>query len=80
MRPVGLPVKVWKVLRGNGVQLLVRFFNWIMSRSKIQDSRKKSYLESIYKNKGMYKSVKIIEVLSNLSHTMKLWEKVIEKS
>lgn len=36
--PDGLSVEVWEVLRRNGVKWLVRFFDQIMSGSKMLDA------------------------------------------
>lgn len=51
MGPDGLLIEVQNVLEGNKDTWLIKFFNWIMSKNKMCDIWKKSYLVLIYKNK-----------------------------
>lgn len=55
MWPVGLPVEVWKILRWNGVKWLVKFFNQIISGSKMSGGRAIEW--QFIKTKRMYTSV-----------------------
>ena len=77
--PDNIPIEVWKILRDRGIKWLTKLFNEIMRSKRTPDEWRRSTLVPIYKNKGdiqiyaNYKGVKL------MSHTMKLWERVIER-
>ncbi|XP_076937390.1 uncharacterized protein LOC143604986 [Bidens hawaiensis] len=76
--PDNIPIEVWKCLGEEGVLWLTTLFNSIFKSGKMPDQWRSSVVVPIYKNKGdaqccgNYRGIKI------LSHTMKLWERVIE--
>nr|XP_049695446.1 uncharacterized protein LOC126054299 [Helicoverpa armigera] len=77
--PDEIPVEVWKLLRMNGWKWLALFFNKLLQEETIPDEWCNSYLVPIFKNKGdvldcnNYRGIKLI------SHSMKVWEKIIER-
>ena len=74
-----IPVEVWKYLGEEGLECLTEFFNVIFRTAKMSREWKFSTVIQLYKNKcdiqncNSYRSIKL------LSHTMKLWERVIER-
>ena len=76
--PDELPVKVWKCMRKMGIKFLIRLFNRLLMGERMPEEWRRSVLIPIYKNKGdkqccgNYKEIKL------MSHTMKVWERIIE--
>ena len=76
--PDDIPVEVWITLGNKGVNFLVNFFNRLLQREKMPDEWRRSVLVPLYKGKrdikeyGNYLGIKL------MSHSMKLWERVIE--
>ncbi|XP_059045645.1 uncharacterized protein LOC131841338 [Achroia grisella] len=75
--PDGIPVEVWKLLGENGYKWLTLFFNKLLHEETIPEEWCQSILVPIFKNKGdvilHYRGIKL------MSHTMKVWEKMIER-
>ena len=73
-----LPVKVWKCMGKMGIKFLTRLFNRLLMGEWMPEEWRKSVLILIYKNKrdaqccGNYRGIKL------MSHTMKVWETIIE--
>ena len=76
--PDGIPIEVWKHLGDKGLTWLTRLFNKIMMAGRMPDEWRKSTLVPIYKNKGDVQSCSNYRGIKLMSHTMKLWERVIE--
>ena len=57
---------------------LTKLFNEILRSKKMPDDWRKSTLVPIYKNKGDIQNCANYRGIKLMSHTMKLWEKVIE--
>jgi Reverse transcriptase (RNA-dependent DNA polymerase). len=76
--PDGIPIEVWKHLGDEGVAWLTKLFNKIMMSNRMPDEWRKSILVPIYKNKGDIQSCSNYRGIKLMSHTMKLWERVIE--
>ncbi|KAE8676679.1 putative beta-D-xylosidase 2-like [Hibiscus syriacus] len=76
--PDQIPITVWLALGDEGVKWLTNIFNIILETAKMPEDWRESTVIPIYKNKGdpqrcgNYRGIKL------LSHTMKLWERVIE--
>ncbi|KAE8722033.1 Phosphoenolpyruvate/phosphate translocator 2 isoform 2 [Hibiscus syriacus] len=76
--PDQIPITVWLALGEEGVKWLTNIFNIILETAKMPEEWRESTVIPIYKNKGdpqrcgNYRGIKL------LSHTMKLWERVIE--
>ena len=73
-----LPVEVWKCMGKMGIKFLTRLFNRLLVGERMPEEWRRSFLIPIYKNKrdaqccGNYKEIKL------MSHTMKVWERIIE--
>ena len=76
--PDELPVEVWKCMGKMGIKFLTRLFNRLLMGERMPEEWRRSVLIPIYKNKedaqycGNYTGIKL------MSHTMKVWERIIE--
>ena len=76
--PDELPVEVWKRMGKMGIKFLTRLFNILLMGERMPEEWRRSMLIPIYKKKmghtvcGNYREIKLI------SHTMKIWERIIE--
>ena len=76
--PDELPVKVWKCMEKMGIRFLTRLFNKLLMGEQMPEEWRRNVLIPIYKNKGdsqccgNYRGIKLI------SHTIKVWERIIE--
>ena len=77
--PDNIPIEVWKGLGEKGINWLTKLFNEILRSKKMPDEWRKSTLVPIYKNKGDIQSCGNYRGIKLMSHTMKLWERVIER-
>lgn len=62
----------------DGLSWLTKLFNKILRTKKIPDEWRKSIMVPIYKNKGDIQNCTNYRGIKLMSHTMKLWERVIE--
>ena len=76
--PDEIPIEVWKCLGEFGIKWLTKLFNKIWQSNKIPDEWRKSTLVPLYKNKGDIQDCSNYKGIKLISHTMKLWERVIE--
>ena len=76
--PDDIPVEAWIALGNKGVEFLVNFFNRLLQREKMLDEWKRSMLVPLYKGKGDIKKCGNYRGIKLMSHTMKLWERIIE--
>jgi hypothetical protein len=74
----GIPIEMWRSLGDIAIVWLTMLFNLIFRSNKMSDEWKRSILVPIFKNKGMCKIVLIIREIKLMSHTIKLWERIIE--
>ncbi len=77
--PDGIPIEVWRCLGKVGIDWLTELFNKIWKTSRIPQDWRKSTLVPIYKNKGDAQDCANYRGIKLISHTMKLWERVIEQ-
>ena len=76
--PDELPVEVWKCMGKMGIKFLTRLFKRLLMGERMPEEWRRSVLIPIYKNKGdtqycgNYRGIKL------MSHTMKVWERIIE--
>ena len=75
--PDDIPVEVWIALGNKGVEFLVNFFNRLLQGEKMPDKWRKSVLVPLYKGKGDIKECGNYWGIKLMSHSMKLWERVI---
>jgi hypothetical protein len=74
----GIPIEVWRSLGDVVIVWLTKLFNIIFRSNKIPDEWWRSILVSIFKNKGDVQSCTNYRGIKLMSHTMKLWERIIE--
>ncbi|KAL6543328.1 hypothetical protein OROHE_010848 [Orobanche hederae] len=75
----GIPIEVWRCLGERGIEWLTMLFNKIWRSNKMPSARRKSILVPLYKNKGDVQDCSNYREIKLMSHTMKLWERVIEQ-
>ena len=76
--PDDITVEVWIALENKGVEFLVNFFNRLLQGEKMPDEWRRSVLVPFYKGKGDIKECGNYREIKLISHSMKLWERVIE--
>ena len=76
--PDDIPVEAWKCLGEVAVQFLTRTFNKVSESERMPEEWRRSVLVPIYKNKGDMQSCGNYRGIKLMSHTMKLWERVVE--
>jgi hypothetical protein len=74
----GLPIEVWRTLRYVSIVWLTKLFNFIFRSNKMPDKWRRSILVPIFKNKGDVQSCTNYRRIKLMSHTRKLWERIIE--
>ena len=62
----------------DGIEWLTRLFNAIMKTAKMPDEWRRSTMVPLYKNKGDIQNCNNYRGIKLLSHTMKVWERVVE--
>ncbi|XP_063620491.1 uncharacterized protein LOC134792945 isoform X2 [Cydia splendana] len=77
--PDDIPGEVWKLLREDGCKWLTLFFNKLLHEETIPDEWCDSLLVPIFKNKGDVQECNNYRGIKLMSHSMKIWEKVIER-
>lgn len=76
--PDGIPVEVWKVVGEKASLWLLRLFNKMLVGERMPDEWRSSWLVPLYKGKGDVLECKNYRGIKLLSHTMKLWERVVD--
>ncbi|KAK3563309.1 hypothetical protein QTP86_021637 [Hemibagrus guttatus] len=76
--PDDIPVEVWKCLGEAAVEFLANLFNRVLESEKMPEEWRRSVLVPIFKNKGDVQSCSNYRGIKLMSHTMKLWERVVE--
>ena len=79
MGPDCIPIEVWKGLGDIAIVWLTKLFNLIFRANKMPEEWRRSILVPIFKNKGDVQSCTNYRGIKLMSHTMKLWERVIEQ-
>ena len=77
--PDNIPVEVWKCLGETALEFLTKLFNRTMESERMPEAWRKSVLVPIFKNKGDAQCCSNYRGIKLISHTMKLWERVVEK-
>jgi hypothetical protein len=78
MGPDGISIEVWRTLGDVAIVWLTKLFNLIFQSNKMPDEWRRSILVPIFKNKGGVQSCTNYRGIKLMSHTMKLWERIIE--
>ncbi|KAK3550288.1 hypothetical protein QTP86_023820, partial [Hemibagrus guttatus] len=76
--PDDIPVEVWKCLGQAAVEFLTSLFNRVLESDRMPEEWRRSVLLLIFKNKGDVQSCSNYRGIKLMSHTMKLWERVVE--
>ena len=76
--PDELPVEVWKCMGKMGISFLTRLFNRLLMGERMPEEWTRSVLIPIYKNKGDTRCYGNYRGIKLMSHTMKVWERIIE--
>ncbi|KAK3542088.1 hypothetical protein QTP86_013386 [Hemibagrus guttatus] len=76
--PDDIPVEVWKCPREAAVEFLASLFNKVLESERMSEEWRRSVLVSIFKNKGDVQSCSNYRGIKLMSHTMKLWERVVD--
>ncbi|KAK3535326.1 hypothetical protein QTP70_007935 [Hemibagrus guttatus] len=76
--PDDIPVEVWKCLGEAAVEFLTSLFNRVLESERMPEECRRSVLMPIFKNKGDVQSCSNYRGIKLMSHTMKLWERVVE--
>ena len=77
--PDEIPVEAWRALGGEGVDLLWDLMIKIEEQEHIPDEWRESVLVPIYKEKGDVQECQNYRGIKLLSHTMKIWERIVDK-
>ena len=75
--PDNLPIELWKLVGDAGIESLETTMNEVMSRG-MPSSWRYSEINTIYKCKGSVLDCGNYRGIKLMSHTMKLWERIIE--
>ncbi|KAK3534979.1 hypothetical protein QTP70_001936 [Hemibagrus guttatus] len=76
--PDDIPVEVWKCLGEAAVEFLASLFNRVLESERMPEEWRRSVLAPIFKNKGDVQSCSNYREIKLMSHTMKVWERVVE--
>ena len=76
--PDNIPIEAWKCLGEDGLQWLTTLFNLIFKSGRMPDQWRSSVIVPLYKNKRDAQCCENYRGIKLLSHTLKLWERVIE--
>ena len=75
--PDELPVEAWKCMGKMRIEFLIRLFNRLLMGERMPEEWR-SVLIPIYKNKGEAQCCGNYRGIKLMSHTMKVWERIIE--
>ena len=76
--PDELSVDVWKCMEKMEIKFLTRLFNRLLMGERMPEEWRRSVLIPIYKNKGDAQCCGNYRGIKLMSHTMKVWERIIE--
>ncbi|XP_068224392.1 uncharacterized protein [Palaemon carinicauda] len=77
--PDNRPVEVWKSLGEDGIDILWDLTQKIFHQEKMLEEWRRSLIIPIYKRKGGIQEFSNYRGIKLIRHTMKIWEKIIEK-
>ena len=75
----GIPVEVWKCLGEEGIDMLWDLMKGIYEQEKIPTEWRDSVIIPIYKEKGDIQDCGNYRGIKLMSHTMKIWERIIDR-
>ena len=74
-----IPAEVWKALGEEGVDLLWDLPKKVYDQEKMRNAWRDSMIVPIYKEKGDIRGCRNYQGIKLMSHTMKIWERIIEQ-
>ena len=77
--PDDIPVEVWKCLGEIALEFLTKLYSRTMESERMPEEWRDSILIPIFKNKGDVQSCSNYRGIKLISHSMKLWERVVER-
>jgi hypothetical protein len=77
--PDGIPVEAWKALGTEGVDFLWDLLERIYQEERMPEAWRESVLVPLYKEKGDIQDCKNYRGIKLIPHTMKVWERIIER-
>ena len=77
-RPDELLIEVWKCMGQMGIRFLTRLLNRLLMGERMPEEWRRSMLITIYKNKGDAQCCGNYRGIKLMSHTIKVWERIIE--
>ena len=77
--PDNIPVEAWKGLGEEGIDLLWDLMKKVYQQEKMPEEWRDSIIIPIYKEKGDIQECGNYRGIKLLSHTMKVWERIIER-
>ena len=77
--PDDIPVEVWKCLAESTLEFLMKLYNRTMESERMPEEWRDSIMIPIFKNKGDTQSCSNYRGIKLISHSMKLWERVVER-
>ena len=77
--PDSIPVEALKACEDKGITALTKLFNEILMEEKMPDAWRESVVVPIFKGKGDIQECSNYRGIKLMSHTMKIWEKILEK-
>ena len=76
--PDDIPAEAWKCLGEPAVEFLTNLFNRILDNEQMPGDWRQSTLVPIFKNKGDAQNCANYRGIKLMSHSMKIWERVID--
>ncbi|XP_019226337.1 PREDICTED: uncharacterized protein LOC109207802 [Nicotiana attenuata] len=77
--PDKIPVELWKAVGWVGLEWLTRLFNVIFRTKKMPEEWRWSFMVLFYMDKGDIQNCNNYRRIKLPSHTMKVWERVVER-
>ena len=77
--PEDIQEEVWKCLGEIALEFLTKLYNRTMESERMPEEWRYIILIPIFKNKGAVQSCSNYRGIKLINHTMKLWERVIER-
>ena len=74
-----IPMEVWKCLGEIALEFLMKLYNRTMESERMTEEWRDSILIPIFKNKGDVQSCSNYRGIKLISHSMELWERVVER-
>ena len=76
--PDEFPVKAWKCMGKMGIKILTRLFNRLLMAKRMPEEWRRCVFIPIYENKGDAQCYGNYRGIKQMSHTIKIWERIIE--